>query len=305
MSALIRQVALVSLTDAVPPATVMQISAALQKQATRDLGPIWDVSATVDSFERLGQVPIGTWPIIIGGRVPPGAGGFHTDENGQPLALVRASSDLNILCQTCSHEMLEMLVDPFGNRFVPGDSPKPDQGRVNFLVEVCDPSEAAQFGYSINNLLVSDFYTPRYFDPVQSAGVRYSFTGAITEPRQVLRGGYLSWQDPVSRHFFQVRRIDTVEPDFEDLGIPQDAHLTAREFVDRATDRFTQAALQPGRTSAMMASNLSDDKLDEAMSSQATSWEKLIEGLTGPEPGRPDNRAVASVRRAPRAPKAA
>lgn len=98
MSALIRQVALVSLTDMVPAATVMQISAALQKQATRDLGPVWNVSATVDAFERLGQVPVGTWPIIIGGKVPPGAGGFHTDQNGQPLALVRAASDINVLC---------------------------------------------------------------------------------------------------------------------------------------------------------------------------------------------------------------
>src|SRR5438105_3207537 len=133
MSALIRQLAIVSVSNRVTATTVMQISAALQKQATRDLAPIWDVSATVDAFERLGQVPVGTWPIIVGGKVPPGAGGFHTDENGQPLAIVRASDDINMLCQTCSHEMVEMLVDPFGSRFVPGDSPMPDQGRVNFL----------------------------------------------------------------------------------------------------------------------------------------------------------------------------
>lgn len=180
MSALIKQVALVSTSPVVSSATVMQISAALQKQATRDLSPIWEVSATVDAFEKLGQVPVGTWPIIIGGNVPPGAGGFHTDDNGQPLAVVRASEDIDVLCQTCSHEMIEMLVDPFGSRFVPGDSPMPEQGRVNFLAEACDPSEAAQFRYTINNLLVSDFYTPRYFDPVQSSGVTYSFTGAIT-----------------------------------------------------------------------------------------------------------------------------
>jgi hypothetical protein len=50
MAALIRQVALVSIDAQVPPATVMRISAALQKQATRDLGPLWEVSATVDAF---------------------------------------------------------------------------------------------------------------------------------------------------------------------------------------------------------------------------------------------------------------
>jgi hypothetical protein len=302
MSALIRQVALVSITDAVPAATVMQISAALQKQATRDLAPIWDVSATVDPFERLGQVPVGTWPIVIGGKVPPGAGGFHTDDNGQPLSLVRASSDINVLCQTCSHEMIEMLVDPFGSRFVAGDSPMPDQGRVNFLVEACDPSEGAQFGYTVNNLLMSDFYTPHYFDPVQQAGVRYSFTGAITEPRQVLQGGYLSWQDPVSGHFFQERRIDTVEPEFKDLGVLT-GNVAPREFIDRATDRFTQAAMQGGKKSALMASSLSSAKLDQAMDSQARRWDQMIEGLLGGPAGQTDERAAAGVRRAPRAPK--
>jgi hypothetical protein len=305
MSALIRQVALVSVTDLVPAATVMQISAALQKQATRDLAPIWEVSATVDAFQTLGQVPVGTWPIIIGGKVPPGAGGFHTDDNGQPLALVRASSDINVLCQTCSHELLEMLVDPFGSRFVAGDSPMPDQGRVNFLVEVCDPSEADQFGYTVNNLLVSDFYTSHYFDPVQSAGVRYSFTGAITEPRQVLQGGYLSWQDPISKRFFQERRIDTVEPEFRDLGLlTGGGSLAPREFIDRATDRFTQAAMQAGRKSASMASNLSSQKLDQAMVSQAKRWEEILEGILGGPVGRTEGRASAEVRRAPRAPKA-
>ncbi|MGY8681518.1 hypothetical protein Q2941_27565 [Bradyrhizobium sp. UFLA05-153] len=305
MSALIRQVALVSLSHIVPARAVMQISAALQKQATRDLGPVWGISATVDAFERLGQVPVGTWPIVIGARVPPGAGGFHTDKNGQPLSLVRANPDIDVLCQTCSHEMIEMLVDPFGSRFVPGDSPMPDQGRVNFLLEACDPSEAAQFGYTVNNLLVSDFYTPHYFDPVQSSGVRYSFTGAITEPRQVLEGGYLSWQDPTSSHFFQERRIETDEPEFEDLGMPTDARMTPREFIDRMTDRFTNEAIGVGRKSASMASNLSPEKLDHATNSQAQVWEELLERLSGRGDSRREERPLEAVRRPPRAPKAA
>jgi hypothetical protein len=285
MSALIRQVALVSLSPQVPAAVVMQISAALQKQATRDLAPIWDVSATVDPFPQLGQVPVGTWPIIIGGKVPPGAGGFHTDQNGQPLSIVRAFSDINVLCQTCSHELIEMLVDPFGSRFVPGDSPMPDQGRVNFLVEACDPSEAAQFGYTINNLLVSDFYTPNYFDPVQSDGVRYSFTGVITEPRQVLQGGYLSWQDPISKHFFQERKFDGDDPDFVDLGAPTDASMAPREYIDRKTDELTQQAVKGGRKASVMASNLTSDTLDRAMAAQAKAWEELLAKVLGGPPG--------------------
>ena len=58
-------------------------------------------------------------------------------------------------------------------------------------MEVSDPCEASEFAYSVNGILVSDFYTPKYFDPVAAPGVRYSFTGSLTGPLQMLRGGYL------------------------------------------------------------------------------------------------------------------
>src|SRR5437016_13918514 len=111
-----------------------------------------------------------------------------------------------------------MLADPFGNRLVAGQSPNEDQGRVEFLVEVCDPPEDAQFAYTSNGILVSDFLTPHYYDPVTSSGVRYSYTGAIQAPRTVLQGGYLSWHDPVSDHWFQEQFFDGNKPKFTDLG---------------------------------------------------------------------------------------
>src|SRR5262249_60797197 len=92
-----------------------------------------------------------------------------------------------------------MLADPFGNRVVAAQSVKPGQGRVRYLVEVCDPSEDTQYGYTVNGLLVSDFYTPHFFDPVKNTAVRYSFTGAITAPRTLLRGGYLRRSRAVPR----------------------------------------------------------------------------------------------------------
>ena len=55
----------------------------------------------------------------------------------------------------------------------------------------------------MNGLLLSDFYTPHFFDPVKNTATRYSFTGAITAPRTILRGGYLSWMDPASEHMWQ------------------------------------------------------------------------------------------------------
>lgn len=210
-------VALVRQTNRITLDALMRASAALQKQVVRDFGPLWGVSATVDAFARLKDVPLGYWAVMIRDDIGfQGAAGIHLDKSGQPYALVQHSSDWVL---TASHEILEMLADPFGNRLVAGRSVKPGQGRVEYLVEVCDPSEAAEFGYTINGLLVSDFYTPAFFDPVQNSGTRYSYTGAINKPRQVLRGGYLSWHDPVTDHWFQSTWFSGSKPKFEDLGV--------------------------------------------------------------------------------------
>ncbi|MEU7871838.1 hypothetical protein [Dactylosporangium sp. NPDC049140] len=241
---LITELALVADTPNVTGSQLNRVAAALQKQAIRDFAPIWDIVATIDGFERLEDVPIGYWPIIVRDDIDaPGAAGVHLDRNGQPFALVQVGDSWSL---TASHEMLEMLVDPFGNRLVAGQSPKPDQGRVEFLVEVADPSEDAQFGYTVNGLLVSDFFTPQFYDPVAAGGVRYTFGGHLTGPRRIAKGGYLSWHDPISDHWWQQIWFDTDEPQFRDLGRLTDRAGSLRSAIDART----QTALRMAREGA-------------------------------------------------------
>jgi hypothetical protein len=226
-------VALVSATDQTDPQEMSHVAAALQKQASRDLAPLWLISATVDVFPSLRNVPAGYWPVVIVDDVK-GAAGYHQDRFGHPYALVEYSRSWSL---TASHEALEMLCDPWGRRTAAGRSPKPDQGQVEFLVEACDPCEAARYAYTINGVLVSDFITPEFYDPRQTHGARYSFTGAITRPREVLPGGYISWWEPRSNHVWQLLRV-TDEDEFVDLGSGgfNRAELSLREFVDKKTD---------------------------------------------------------------------
>jgi len=44
---------------------VSRAGAALQKQLTRDFGPIWGVDATIDAFAKREAVPLGYWPIVV------------------------------------------------------------------------------------------------------------------------------------------------------------------------------------------------------------------------------------------------
>ena len=236
-----QQVALVSQTPSVPLSEIVKVAAALQKQVTRDFAPIWEVSATVDSFAKLEDVPLGYWPIMVRDDVTTNyqAAGIHLDDNGQPFSLVQASDDWAL---TSSHEVLEMLADPFGERVIAGNPPAQggkkatDMKRVEYLIEVCDPSEAEDFSYTVNDVTVSDFYTPQFFDPVAASGVRYSFTGAITKPRTVLQGGYISFHNTVDNHWYQIQWFNTAKPVLADLGVFAESSMSTREWIDKQTN---------------------------------------------------------------------
>jgi hypothetical protein len=231
-------VALVSEVEEIDASDLNRVSAALQRQVTRDFAPIWNVEATVDAFGRLEDVPLGYWPVVVKREIGESALGYHQDRNGQPYALVLYSQSWSL---TASHEILEMLGDPWGNNLVGGTSIKEDQGRVRYLVEVCDPCEAPEFAYRINGVLVSDFYTPAFFDSRQSSGGRYDFTRAIPTPKTVLRGGYISWIDTATDHVWQqVWSSGDATPHFRDLTDKFGSHLQSatrslREFVDRVS----------------------------------------------------------------------
>ena len=121
MSTLTPHVALVSESQSVALTDVSAVAAALQKQVTRDFGPVWGINATVDSFDSLESVPVDYWPVILRDDIDePGAAGYHTDDQGQPFSLVQVDEKWPL---TVSHETLEMLVDPFGNRTVAGSPP--------------------------------------------------------------------------------------------------------------------------------------------------------------------------------------
>jgi len=246
MSKLLRHVALVpddNIGHQLKASDVTRVAAALQKQATRDFGPIWGVTATVDGFASLDDVPLGYWPIIVG-QENQGGGGVHLDDNNQPYSLVDLTPDWTV---TASHECLEMLADPFGNRLVAGDSPNPKKpGRVEFLVEVCDPTEDPTFGYTVNGVRVSDFYFPNYFDPAQQGKsqtkAQYDFMGHLTAPRQVLAAGYLSWRD-ASGEWYQEQYFGS-KPKFVSMGKLDKRHGSIRAWVDSTTLAMRQAALK-------------------------------------------------------------
>jgi len=273
----LRHVALVSHTERISLSELTRVSAALQKQAMRDLAPVWEIQATVDVFASLDDVPVETWPIILEDDIGvDGAAGIHEDRDGQPFALVTADEGWSL---TASHELVEMLVDPFGRLITEGQSTKPGQGRVQFLVEPCDPSEAVEFAYTINGVTVSDFYTPKFFATQFNPADRYSHTGAIERPRQVLRGGYLSWHDPVTDHWFQEIFFGGTKSTFRDLGpLTASAKSFRRQIYDRTREAFI-AQREPPKGKKAKALTQALTATVAPMSSRADKWREQIAAL--------------------------
>jgi hypothetical protein len=91
-------------------------------------------------------------------------------------------------------------------------------------------------GYTVNGIRVSDFYTPRYLEPSRpaaTAGGKYDFMGHLTAPRQVLRGGYLSWRESDGT-WFQELFFDG-QPVFKSLGKFDKSFGSLRAWIDSQT----------------------------------------------------------------------
>ena len=260
-------IAIVSLTRDISTGSLLQVTAAVQKQVTRDFAPIWGVPATVAAFDDLMSVPNDYFPVVLFGDSrelaneleaafgPQLAGrllaaferdsiaGVHLNAlTRQPFALVSADDAWTVVL---SHEVLEMLCDPSGNRLVAAAHPTRPEHRVKYLVEVCDPCLSRW--YPVNGVPLADFYTPRYFDPVDVGGTRYSYTGSIERPRQILENGYLTFLDPSDSVLYQLY-ADSDEPVvLARLADLERSTAPLRTLVDanRQTPRVSSHTLRP------------------------------------------------------------
>jgi hypothetical protein len=239
------QIGIVDTTGKLDMHLVAETAAAINVQVTRDLPQFWTIQATVRVLTNPKQIPSGVWPVQLVKSLPPDEGGFHMTKHNQPYAKVIATPQDNSWTVDASHEIIEMLVDPYGNRLqssksikIVGNSVEDGDGEFEYLVEACDPCEDNDFGYSIQGIVVSDFITPHYYDPVATPATRYSFNGSLTAPRQLLKGGYISFVN--GEQMQQILWVDPSKPpQLVNLG-PAEGSSSLRVLVDNHTDALVR-----------------------------------------------------------------
>lgn len=265
------RIGLVDATGLVDTRLMAAAAAAINLQVTRDLPQLWPVKASVTYLTDLSLVAPGMWPVTIVHGLASGEGSCHVGAHNQPFAKVINTRGGDEWTLEASHQVCEMLIDPFGSALqasaplkVEGDALRDLDGIVEYLVEACEPCASAAAGYEIDGVMVSDFISPRYFDRVATAAVRYSFAGSISAPRQVLPGGRLSWIDPKTDEVRQVARLEAAAaPTLRSLGVPSGASL--RAYVDGQSDLMMRANRPQPNLRARAARRAHREQLSQAV----------------------------------------
>lgn len=194
-----QQIAIVNESTVITDEQLGPIVAALQIQVTRDFAPAYGVSATLEFFYKPNPLPPDAWVIaVLDDSDQAGALGYHDlTKTGQPLGKVFAKTDVKYgdsVSVTLSHELLEMLGDPFINLCIQADD------NLIYAYEVGDPVEADALGYQINGVQVSDFVLPAYFEASSEKAAQTDFTNHLNGRRApaLTPDGYISKLDPKS-----------------------------------------------------------------------------------------------------------
>lgn len=223
MESAVLHVALTSTSPKVTQDELQAVAAALSKQVERDFAPLWAIQATVSAFSNPANITPNYWPVTVQDTLDePDAAGYHSDEHNQPYSLILYGPDWSV---TASHEVLEMIGDPWGNRLVTG---KINGHHARILREMCDPCEDQT--YEVDGVKVSDFLLPAYYG-TNIKDKHYSFLNSLPGPLTINKGGYVSY---IIGDRWEQESWFGSKPIVEDLGPvhARPSHMSLRSYID-------------------------------------------------------------------------
>jgi hypothetical protein len=186
-------IAVTNASTCLKDAQVEAVLPALQQQVSQDFKTYWELDCVLTFLAKDEGLTNGWWQIVLSDDPDQaGALGYHEmTSQGTPLGKVFVGLDIrsgSSWTVTLSHELLEMLADPWINWCAIGSDEK------IYALEVCDAVEADALGYEIDGVLLSDFVTPAWFEPTDAD--RMDFKQRVTDALELAAGGYISVLDP-------------------------------------------------------------------------------------------------------------
>jgi hypothetical protein len=178
---------------------VESVAVALQRQVHEHLAPAWGVDADV-VLRTADALRPDDWALVLTPGPPVDATDAERDapawhaiikKGNLPAAFVNvAHKEANPWTVLASHELLEMLVNPWDDRAAASFDDDTRKIKAFVALEVADPVENEQ--YAIGGYQVCDFVYPHWFDsgvPV-TAGTYLDHCNTVTHPFEVGKGSY-------------------------------------------------------------------------------------------------------------------
>jgi hypothetical protein len=189
------QISVINESTVLADTDVVPVVAALQKQVTNDFFPAWGTDAELTLVPKGTQPASGSWwLVLLDDTDQANALGYHDlTSEGLPIGKAFVVSDLKAGTSwtvTASHELLEMLGDPNINLTVFVQNT--NTAGILYAYEVCDACEDDSLGYKIDNILLSDFVYPGWFESFRTEGsTQFDRMKKMQLPFQLLVNGYI------------------------------------------------------------------------------------------------------------------
>lgn len=188
---------------------------AINRQVREDFMPVWGSARSLklkpSSFnpsdpDTLAKDPVEADSVIylVDEASVEGALGYH-DMNARatPVGFVFVLAD--DWTATLSQEVLEMILDPTVNIFIPGPDPRSLDDDSRWLLHAYEACRAVErTAYEIDLIAVSNFVTPTYFRAGDAPGTRNDFLGIGVESFGVTEGSHLGVIDPHTGEWLEI-----------------------------------------------------------------------------------------------------
>lgn len=188
------QVALINASTQVTDQEVRSAVPALQTQIHRDFAPVWGIDADIEFVSgSTQQLPVNTWWVVVLDNPDQAVAlGYHDlTSQGLPLGKVFVSPDKQMGYQwtvIASHILLETLADPDINLLA---SVQRRDASLFYAYDICDPCQAEANSYLIDDIRVSDFVYPAWFESFRAANsTQFDQRDLIEKPFGLLPAGY-------------------------------------------------------------------------------------------------------------------
>lgn len=210
---------------------LQKIAQAMTKQTKEHFNPYWGSGGEVVAYSSESDIPESAWRCYIVSEMDEaekGLAGFHLTEtrNGITYPYLKVKYNGKKTERTISHESLETWEDPYVTNFKLVKAIDASRKSIEILVEVSDPVQSDEYGYEIDGILVSNFFTPAFYNLIDIPGTKYDYAGWLTKPRQLLDGGYISFKDSYGVWWQAFNRQNVII--FKKLG-DDNASVTAQE----------------------------------------------------------------------------